>query len=243
MDAAFPQQENDSMPQVNCPQCDRCIALEDAELILLIECAGCDARFYPMMPLDGPLPSHPTRAKKPIMQASTAIQASAAVAEPDAPNLDPPAKPKPKKPRKKKRRHNRTALFVGLGVGLVCLLGLTVGIVLLVQNELSRPNRAAKPGAGNDGKTNMSAFPPPLSAPPGAMPVTGPGGIVALPGGIPAGPGSASIGPPTVAVPPTGPVGIVSPPGGNPKGPGNAPTVPFGPPTGPAGRYPPPPRA
>src|SRR3954451_19940381 len=107
------------MPQVGCPRCGRQIPLHDSELSLLIECADCSARFYPMMPLDEPDVPVPVAAAVP--QSGHVAHISRRDPLPDEAWSANPASSQRRR-RKKKKERNWVPLVVGVTMGAMVLL-------------------------------------------------------------------------------------------------------------------------
>ena len=172
------------MPHVSCPACARVITLQDAELLLLIECARCNTRFRPMTPVeDFPKPLPPTR-QAPSRKHEAPPAPAATVSEQEAPT---PA-PVKKRRRRKKKGFNWKTLAVAVSVSLGVLAIFSVGITVLVksgvfdrrptstpvvQTPLNPPSPSRSPPPPTP-PANTPMIPPAPPMPPAQQPPVGP---------------------------------------------------------------------
>jgi hypothetical protein len=168
------------MPVVNCPGCGRDIPLEDHELVLRIECARCDTRFYPMIRAAAapapatpePAPVAPTPTPEPVLSQPTEEGFE------DAWRREGNRRDRPRRNRRpRKKRNSLVPLIVGLTLGLVVLLTSGTVFVLLLTWEKPRssPTRAETDGMASQPATVPR---PPPRVPPQPLPHVPPGEAV-----------------------------------------------------------------
>jgi uncharacterized protein (TIGR03067 family) len=155
------------MVHVKCPDCSREIVLSDDDLLLVIECAACEARFGPIMiPVDGAL-APPPRAPLPV-PAAPAEPKRGYVAEPqrsDEPDEPPPNHARPRKrPRKRKRAPQKRSILP-----VVLLILATLGGTLtiagagywVIRDALNERQDQAKAAAKPTGQVQGASRPGP----------------------------------------------------------------------------------
>lgn len=164
------------MPVVSCPGCAREIHLALSELTLLIQCARCNAEFYPISAPGTPQPALPPP-PQPVVEAPSA-------AEPESPQ-PPRPKPRRKKPRRKTSEYP-LVLVLGVSFGLLMFLGASVTAVMLIVNGAFEATPTKTPGPE---KESAASIPPPLAPPGGpvapAPPPAPPPGPAAAPAPMP----------------------------------------------------------
>jgi hypothetical protein len=159
--------------------------------MLLVECARCETRFYPVMREDGAPPSVPSRNTVVVEPLPTVTGPPPATAR-DEPTPAPAAAPiptspwpdRPKRRRKKKSFDWAPFAIVGLVVLVTLILG-GVGYWILKANGLFEPSKPPVVAQ------NPVVVPPPMPAPfvpPAPMPQPAPGPLPAPP--MPTPPGS-----------------------------------------------------
>jgi serine/threonine protein kinase len=123
---------------VDCPGCGRKIPLRENELTMLIECAACDTRFYPVQPLDETLSSNSCQARARVPGSDTFRQEPTS-AEPGEVPLAPPRP----RPRRKRKKQDWVPLIRGLALSAVLLAGLAIGLFVLAKAGIFNSRRPA----------------------------------------------------------------------------------------------------
>ncbi len=162
------------MPVVNCPSCARRITLTMDELTMLVECAACSSRFYPVRPPDGvvtaTVPPAVARCspRSSLMhidteRAAERLPATEALLPQSSSSVPGSAR---LRPRRKKKRTNVLAVVAIVMGALALTIGLTLGLLAILWNNCAQARSAGATPGENAATTGSGAVVPPLTGAP-----------------------------------------------------------------------------